>query len=55
MTPDKSWLVSCGDAVVIMATRNVVATGDVAVVASGTAADDVVVVVGAMAVVVFWV
>ena len=49
MILDKSLLVACGDAFVVVATCNVAATGDV------VAADDVVVVVGATAAVVFWV
>ena len=45
MSPDKSLLVTCGDAVVVAVVHNDAVAGDVA------AADDVVVVVGAMVVV----
>ena len=57
MSPHKSQIVTCGDAVVVVATCNVAAMSDVAVVVGVVSADDVVVVVvvGATAVVVVWV
>ena len=55
MSPDNSLLVSCGDAVVVAATRNVAAVSDVAATVNVVVADDVVVVVGAAATVVVWV
>ena len=49
MRPNNSQLVACGDVVVVAVLHNAAAVGDVAVV------DDVMVVVGAMAIVVVWV
>ena len=50
MSPDKSLLVACGDAVV----RNAATASDVAAAIGVAEADDVVVVVGAMDAVVVW-
>ena len=55
MIPHNSWLVACRDVVVIVAVRNVAATGGVAAIVGGAAADGVLVVVGAVAMVVVWV
>ena len=55
MSPHNSWLVSCGDTVVIVAMCNATTMGDVAVVVGVAAADDFLVVVGATAAVVVWV
>ena len=52
---DNSLLVVCGDEVVVVATRNAVATDDVGVVVDVAVADGVVVAVGAVATVVVWV
>ena len=49
MSPNNSLMVACGDAFVVAAMRNAAAMSDV------VAANDVVVVVGAMAAVVLWV
>ena len=55
MNLDNSRLVACGDAVVVATACNAAAAGDVATTVGVEDADDVVVVVGATAVVVVWV
>ena len=55
MSLDKSLLVTCGDAVVVAAACNAAAVGDVAATVGIAATDDVVIVVGAVAVVAIWV
>ena len=55
MSPDNSWLVACGDAVVVAVVCNAATIGDVAVAVAVAAMKDVVVVVGAVAVVIVWV
>ena len=55
MSPHNSQLVACGGEVVVAAMRNAPAAGDVAAAVGIAAVDDVVVVVGAMAAVAFWV
>ena len=51
MSPHNSWLVACGDAVVIAAVRNAATVSDVAADVGFVSTDDVVVVVGAAVVV----
>ena len=55
MSPHNSQLVTCGGEVVIAAVRNAAAVGDVAATIGIVAADDVVVAVGAVTMVVVWV
>ena len=52
MSPHNSWLVACGDVVVVAAMHNVAVVSDVAAVVGVVAVDNVVVMVGAAAVVV---
>ena len=55
MSPHNSQLVACGGVVVVTAMRNAAIVGDVVVAVGVAVADDVVVVVGDIAVVVVWV
>ena len=55
MSQYNSQLVACGSEVVVVATCNVAAAGDVVAATGVAAADDVVVVVGAVAAVFVWV
>ena len=55
MSPHNSQLVACGSEVVVAAACNSTATGDVAIVVGVAAAENVLVVVGAVAAVVVWV
>ena len=55
MTIDNSLLVACGGEVVVAAMRNAATAGEIAAAIGVAAADDVVVVVGAIAVVSIWV
>ena len=54
MSTNNSLMVACGDVVVIAAMRNAAIANDVTVAVGVAAVDDVVVVVGAMAMVVVW-
>ena len=55
MSPNNSLMVACGDVIVVATMHNVVAASDFASVVGVAAADNVVVVVGAVATVVVWV
>ena len=55
MSPHNSQLVVCGDVVVIAAARNATTAGGVPATVGVATVDDVVVMVGAVAVVVVWV
>ena len=55
MSPNNSLMVACGDAIVVADTRNAAATSDFVATIGVTTVDDVVVVVGDVAAVVFWV
>ena len=55
MSPHNTWMVACGDAVVVVAACNAAAAIDVVTAVGVATVDDVVVVVGVVAAVVVWV